>query len=203
MDAANLGQAVELFDDVALDRIIAAVSSAKTSRPLKIDRELFRRALYACVRDYCRRDSFGPKAMNKRLKRFTTLRAKAMEMAALLREDEDEDLDHIGEAWRVKGDGYPPLRPQIRRLIEILDEEKKNLRKTEWRGLGSPVEQLIGLDLPQVFESCFELPAKYGDPSPYVRFVEQFCIEAEIPFGATIVDTALDRMAGRRAELKK
>ena len=181
---------VELLDQDSLDRIVAA-----TKRPLCTDQKGFQRDLVACYKHWHLWSAFGPRAAKKGIARLAKLRRWAADGVRLLKED-DADHAHIQELWAAHGDGYPPLLPQVEKLGTLL--EKANLNTVEH--VGSPLELLTGVLLPQVFAYHFKKEAKISrDPGthqaggPYVRFAAQVCAEFGIQCSRETIVSARKR----------
>jgi hypothetical protein len=182
----------ELFDQDSIDRIIAA-----TKLPLCTDLKVFQRDLVECYKHWHLWSAFGPRAAKKGIARLAKLRRWAADGVRLLKED-DADHAHIQALWDAHGDGYPPLLPQLERFGALL--ERVNLDSV--KHVGSPLELLTGVLLPQVFAYHFKRKARISrDHSteqaggPYVRFAEQVCTEFGIECSRETIVSALKRLS--------
>src|SRR5262245_46035763 len=178
----------ELLDHHAIDRIVAA-----TNTQLCSDREALWTDLIECYRAWCLLSDFGRSAAKKGIKRLTRLHGWAAEGVRLLK---DDDHGHARELWASHGGGYPALLPQIERLCELL--EMVNLECAEYDG--SPLENLLGVLLPDVFRRHFNRSARVSrNPDtgklngPYIRFAEQVCAEFDIRCERETVASAMRR----------
>jgi hypothetical protein len=196
-DTADPGPFVDFSNDALIDSLID-----KAGKPLVKDREAFRLALAETLGEYWARRDVGPKAMNRRVPRFLDLLDTAKRMVGLLEKD-DGDVQRVQIVWEEKGKGFPPLRPQIELLIEILENEKKNLQKTEYHR--SPRAHLIG-KLAEVYADYFgeHAGASYKDGTkdaygPFVRFAMAFCrLDPELDCAPNTIRDDLKRRDRRK-----
>jgi hypothetical protein len=177
-----------LLDQDALDRIVFA-----PRLPLCTGQKSLQADLVACYRAWCLLSDFGRSAAKEGIKRLTRLLGWATEGARLLSADED-DQGHVRELWA--GGGYPPLLPQIKLLEDLLN--RVNLGAVDYKG--SPLENLVGVLLPNVFEHHFHRPPKLSRDQntkkvggPYIRFAKQVCSEFEIECSPETIASAMKR----------
>jgi hypothetical protein len=180
----------DLLDQDALDRIVVA-----TGFPLCTDQESLEADLVQCYRRWCLLSDFGRSAAKKGIERLTRLVGWATEGAKLLSADED-DQGHVRELWASHGGAYPPLLPQIK-LVEALLKQV-SLDAVDYKG--SPLENLTGVLLPNVFQHHFRRPPKLSRDQntnelggPYIRFAQQVCIECEIKCRPETIASAMRR----------
>jgi hypothetical protein len=179
-------------DRDVLDRIVGATN---LPLPADWDWEAFRSDLNACYACWCLLSDVGPKRAKKGIERLTRYIGWAAEGVRLAKED-DADLGHVAMLWAEHGGGFPPLLPQMERLVRVL--EGVNLEHEEYED--SPLETLTGVLLPYVFRRQFKRPPRVSrDPGtgkpggPYIRFTEQVCAAFGIKCSAETIASAMRR----------
>src|SRR5262249_21231350 len=127
------------------------------------------RQLSKAVYDY---HQLSPRNINAQQARLKAVRRHASKLASLLREDEW----HGGIDWcsQWPKDWPPPSKvaEEIQRMIEESAVLETSSQKIKGAFIpGSPLEWLVGMRLPEVFEQFFQQDVTFYEKGDYVRFL--------------------------------
>jgi hypothetical protein len=198
------------FDDLALDRIIAAVGES----PAKPDRDTLRRDLLTCNGQYGIKSGPGQAGFVKRQRdRLNSIRKHARHLVELLKDDA-ADLGFITMIWPINNPDHPahPFTQMVL-LVEMIDRiallqgtprDHAERASAHLGASGSALQWLAGFLLPSVYTKHFGKKAKKSrrldDGSldgPYIRFARQVLAELEIGCSDETIAGALRLARGK------
>jgi hypothetical protein len=193
-----------LLDDLAVDRIIAAVGETSAI----CDRDTLRHDLLFSYARYSIASGPGQSGVVKRQsERLNSIRKHASKLMELLKAD-DTDLRIIRSNWPISPERPAHLLPQITFLVEKIDAmagmqgkpgDLAERAKAKLGMSGSPLQWFAGALLPTVYSKHFQKKAGISRSSnnnrtlggPYIRFARQVLAEMKIECSDETIALAL------------